>query len=106
MIAGNGKVILKLDAEPEQTAGGIYIPEQDRKESQLGTVVTVCSAWQTDANAFRYPPVQLIVGSRVAIGRFSGIDLEVRPGEKYVVVKVDDILAILDPVEVSSGQPV
>ena len=104
MQAGNGKVILILDEEEEMTKGGIIIPEKDRKESQVGTVVDVCQTWMTNQGSFRMPQVGLEKGARVAIGRFSGIDLEV-DHQKYVIVNIDDVLAILQPAEVASAQP-
>lgn len=91
---GPGKIVLELDDATDRTKGGLYLPENARTISQIGTVIAV-------------PPFSLEkplglgiqVGARVAISKYSGSRLIMNgEDEKFVVVIADDILAVLEPI--------
>lgn len=93
-----GRLIVKVDPEADQTAGGIYLPATAIQQGNYGTVVA-CSphAYYDDRDQLSMPHVRK--GDRVVIGRYSGVGIDYE-GEDYVVLKQDEILAVVDQVPV------
>ena len=78
------RVVLKQVVAEETTKSGIVLPGQTKEKPQQANVVAVG------------PKVEEIVavGDKVIYSKYSGTEVEL-DGENYLVVKQDDILAIM-----------
>lgn len=80
------RVLLKPLEQKEKTAGGIYIPDSAKDDKKEAEVVAVSSA-------IKDAPIK--PGDRVLYGGYSSDEFE-REGQKYLVIEMKDILAILE----------
>lgn len=86
------KILLRRTPQEEQTRGGIFIPANAKTETNIGVVVAVGTGKRLPNGQTVKPSVE--VGERVAFGKFVGTELR-RDGEALLMVKDDDILAVL-----------
>ena len=86
------RVVLKqLEAE-ETTKSGIVLPGQTKEKPQQAEVVAVGPGGVVDGKEVS---MQVKVGDKVIYSKYSGTEVEVED-EKYVVVKQNDILAVIE----------
>jgi chaperonin GroES len=102
----NRLVLRRLDAE-EETVGGIYIPDIAREKAQQFEVVAVGPgrwssdlAWMPDGETSKEVqpqriPVDVIVGERVLLGKYSGTDVTV-DGIECTIVREEEVLAVIE----------
>ena len=88
----DGVVIKQLEAE-EKTTGGIILPDTAKEKPQMGKVAAV-GPGKTNDNG-KLMPMSVKKGDKVIYGKYVGNDVEI-DGEKYVVLKESDILAIVE----------
>lgn len=86
------RVVIKRIEEEQKTAGGIVIPDTAAEKPQRGEVVAVGNGKTLDSGQVRGPEVKQ--GDTVLFGKFSGTEVKV-DGEEVVVMREDDILAVL-----------
>ncbi|RJS94683.1 co-chaperone GroES [Salinisphaera sp. Q1T1-3] len=86
------RIVIKRLEEEQKTAGGIVIPDTAAEKPQRGEVVAVGNGKPLDSGEVRKPEVK--VGDKVMFGKFSGTEIKV-DGEEVVVMREDDILAVL-----------
>jgi chaperonin GroES len=86
------RVVVKPAVREEVTKSGIVIPDTAKEKPQEGTVVAVGSGRLLD-NGERVP-LEVHEGERVLFARYSGTEFKL-DGEEYLVLKENDILAIL-----------
>ncbi|MBR2300550.1 MAG: co-chaperone GroES [Bacteroidaceae bacterium] len=79
-------LILPMAAE-EKTIGGIIIPDTAKEKPLQGKVVAVGSGTKDEE-------MVIAVGDQVLYGKYSGTELEFE-GEKYLIMRQSDVLAIL-----------
>ncbi len=84
-------LIKRLDAE-EMTAGGIVIPETAKEKPLEAEVLAVGPGRRLDDGTIR--PLEVKVGDRVLIGKYSGTDIKL-DGEDRVIVREDDVLGVV-----------
>ena len=84
-------VVKRLDAE-EKTTGGLFLPETAKEKPQTAQIVAVGDGKVLDGGARR--PVSVKVGDRVLLSKWSGDEVKV-DGEEVIILKEDDILAVL-----------
>ena len=87
------RVIVKRIAEEERTKGGIIIPDTAREKPQEGKVVAVGKGKVLEDGTVRALDVK--VGDRVLIGKYSGSEVKL-DGEEHLIVREDDILGVLE----------
>ncbi len=81
------KLLVELEeVEEQKTAGGIYIPDTAKEKPQRGTVVAI----GTDKDLKDV----VKVGDKIVFGKYTGDEIEFE-GKKYLIVKREDILAII-----------
>jgi chaperonin GroES len=85
------RVIVKRLEEEKKTAGGILIPDSAAEKPLKAEVVAVGSGKRTDDGKIH--PVDLKVGDKVLIGKYSGTEVKI-DGEDLVVLREDDIMAV------------
>jgi chaperonin GroES len=86
------RVVIKRMEEEKMSAGGIVIPDSATEKPIKGEVIAVGSGKSLDNGSVRAPQVK--VGDKVLFGKYSGTEVKV-DGTEILVVKEDDILAIL-----------
>ena len=85
------RVIVKRLEEEKKTAGGILIPDSAAEKPLKAEVIAVGSGKRTDDGKIH--PVDLKVGDKVLIGKYSGTEVKI-DGTDLVVLREDDIMAV------------
>jgi len=88
----NDRVVVKPAAKEEVTKSGIVIPDTAKEKPQEGTVIAVGSGRLLD-NGDR-APIDVREGDRVLFAKYGGTEFKL-DGEEYLVLKENDILAII-----------
>ncbi len=86
------RVVVKPAAKEEITKSGIVIPDTAKEKPQEGTVVAVGSGRLLD-NGDR-APIDVHEGDRILFAKYGGTEFKL-DGEEYLVLKENDILAII-----------
>jgi chaperonin GroES len=85
-------LVERLEAE-EKTAGGIVLPDSAKEKPLQGKVIAVGEGRRSESGELVAP--QVSPGDRVLFAKYGGTEVEVE-GEDYLILKEDDILAILE----------
>ncbi len=88
------RVLLKRDEADERSKGGIIIPDNAKEIPAKGTVMAV-GPGRLDEQG-RFVETQVKVGDVVLFGKYAGTEVKV-DGEDRLVVREEDILAVLEP---------
>ena len=87
------RVIVHRINEGEQTVGGIIVPDAAKEKPQRGTVVAVGQG-KIKEDGSRQPP-DVKGGDTILFGKYSGSEIKI-DGDEYLIMREDDVLAILD----------
>jgi chaperonin GroES len=87
---GDRVLLQPLEAE-EKTKGGIIVPDSAKEKPQEGKVIAVGKGKVEDGKAVA---LEVKVGNKVLYGKYSGTEIRV-DGEEMLIVKEEDILAII-----------
>lgn len=87
---GDRVILKKLEAE-ETTKSGIVLPGQAKEKPQQAEVVAVGPGGIVDGKEV---VMQVSVGDAVIYSKYAGTEVKLED-EEYMVVKQDDILAII-----------
>ena len=85
------RVILKQVVAEETTKSGIVLPGQTKEKPQQAEVVAVGPGGVVDGKDVE---MLVSVGDKVIYAKYAGTEVEL-DGETYLVVKQNDILAII-----------
>jgi len=88
---GDRVLVKPLEAE-EKTKGGILIPDTAKEKPQEGEVVAVGKG---KSQGDKVVPLEVKVGDKVLYGKYSGTEIRGRDGEEYLILREEDILAIV-----------
>ncbi|MBI3896332.1 MAG: co-chaperone GroES [Acidobacteria bacterium] len=86
------RVVVKRLEEKEVVRGGILIPDTAKEKPQEGEVLAVGNGKILD-NGTRVP-MDVKVGDRILFGKYAGSEIKI-DGEEYLIMREDDVLAIL-----------
>lgn len=86
------KVVVKRVEAQETTKAGILLPGSAQEKPQMSEVVAVGPGGLVDGKEV---VMQLSVGDRVIVGKYSGTEVKL-DGEEYMVVSQSDILAVIE----------
>ena len=86
------RLVVAPTERDEMTASGIYVPETAKEKPQEGKVVAV-GPGRKDEDGDRIP-MDVAEGDRVLYAKYAGTEIKLE-GEKYLILKESDILAIL-----------
>jgi chaperonin GroES len=89
---GDRVVIKPLEAETK-TKGGIVLPDSVKEKPQEGKVVAVGRGKILENGTVSAPEVK--VGDKVLYGKYSGNEITTKEGEELLVMREEDILAII-----------
>ena len=84
--------VLKQLVAEETTKSGIVLPGQAKEKPQQAEVIAVGPGGVVDGKEIT---MQVKAGDKVIFSKYSGTDVEVED-EKFVVVKQNDILAVIE----------
>lgn len=87
------RVIVKPLEAQEKTKGGILLPETAKEKPQEGKIVAVGKGKTLDNGQIQAPEVK--VGDRILYGKYSGSEISTMEGEDLLIMREDDILAVL-----------
>ena len=88
---GDRVVIQKLEAETT-TKSGILLTGTAKEQPQEAKVVAIGPGAIVDGKRV---PMDVQVGNKVLYSKYAGTDVKVN-GEEYIILKKDDILAIVE----------
>ena len=89
---GDRVVIKPLEAEAK-TRGGIVLPDTAKEKPQEGKVVAVGKGKVLENGTVQAPEVK--VGDKVLYGKYSGNEITTKEGEELLIMREEDILAII-----------
>lgn len=81
------RVLIKPAPAEEKTIGGIIIPDTAKEKPLQGEVIATGNGTKDEAMVLK-------AGDTVLYGKYSGTEIE-HEGEKYLIMRQSDVLAIL-----------
>ena len=87
------RIIVKPTAAEEVTKGGIVLPDSAQERPQEGEVIAVGPGRISETGAL--VPIEVKVGDKIVYSKYGGSEVKIGKDE-YVILKQDDILAIID----------
>ena len=89
---GDRIVVKPLEAE-NKSKGGIVLPDTAKEKPQEAKVVAVGKGKVLENGMLQAPEVK--VGDKVLFGKYSGNEITTKEGEELLILREDDILAII-----------
>jgi len=87
------RLIIQTMKEEEMTKGGIIIPDTAKEKPVEGKVIAV-GAGRVKKDGTKMP-LEIKKGDRVLYAKYGGTEIKM-DGEEYLMMKEDDILAIIE----------
>jgi len=88
------RVVVRRVEEKKETASGILLPGSAQEKENTGEVVAVGPGRASDSGAIIAMTVN--VGDKVMFGQYSGQEVKDDNGEALMIMREDDIIAIID----------
>ena len=85
-------IVHRID-EGEQTVGSIIVPDKAKQKPQRGTVLAVGLGKIKEDGSRQLPDVKS--GDTILFGKYSGQEIKI-DGEEYLIMREDEVLAVLD----------
>ena len=89
---GDRVVVRPLEAE-SKTRGGIVLPDTAKEKPQQGEIVAAGKGKILENGTLS--PLEVKVGDKVLYGKYSGNEITTKEGEELLIMKEEDILAIV-----------
>lgn len=86
------RIVVKALEPDAKTKSGLVLPDTAKEKPQEGKVISVGTGRLLDDGIVK--PLQVKAGDRVLYGKYSGTEVTLS-GEEYLIVREDDVLAIL-----------
>jgi chaperonin GroES len=87
------RLIIRTQEEQEKTKGGIIIPDTAKEKPVEGNVIAV-GAGRIKKDGTKMP-LEIKKGDRVLYAKYAGTEIKM-DGEEYLMMKEDDILAVIE----------
>ncbi|MGH7851317.1 MAG: co-chaperone GroES [Thermodesulfobacteriota bacterium] len=87
------KVLIEILDTEEKTKGGIIIPDTAKEKPQEGKVVAVGTGRILEDGTKK--PLEIKKGDKVLFNKYGAIEISIE-GEDYLILREEDILAIID----------
>ena len=85
-------MVKPLEAE-KKSKGGIVLPDTAKEKPQEAKVVAIGKGKVLENGTIQAPEVK--VGDKVLFGKYSGNEITTKEGEELLILREDDILAII-----------
>ena len=89
---GDRIVVKPLEAE-NKSKGGIVLPDTAKEKPQEAKVVAIGKGKVLENGTVQAPEVK--VGDKVLYGKYSGNEITTKEGEELLILREEDILAII-----------
>lgn len=89
---GNRVLVRRLQAE-EKLKGGLILPDTAKKKQEIAEVIAIGPGKKDNNGALIPMPVQ--PGNNILMDKYSGQEITIED-EEYVIVRADDIIAIVE----------
>jgi len=89
---GDRIVVKPLEAE-NKSKGGIVLPDTAKEKPQEAKVIAVGKGKMLENGTVQAPEVK--VGDKVLYGKYSGNEITTKEGEELLILREEDILAII-----------
>jgi len=89
----NDRILVRRVDQESKTAGGIIIPDAAKEKPQNGEVVAA-GPGKAKNDGTRIP-LEVSAGNRILFSKYAGSDIKI-DGEEYIIMREDDVLAIID----------
>ena len=89
---GDRVLVRPLEAE-SKTKGGILLPENAKEKPQQGEIVAAGKGKTLENGTIS--PLEVKVGDKVLYGKYSGNEITTKEGEELLIMREEDILAIV-----------
>jgi len=89
---GDRVVVQPLEAEAK-SKGGIVLPDTAKEKPQEGKIVAVGKGKVLENGSLQVLEVK--VGDKVLYGKYSGNEITTKEGEELLIMREEDILAII-----------
>ena len=86
------RIVVTPTKAEEMTKGGIVLPDTAKERPQEGQVVAVGPG--TTMENGKVVPTEVKVGDKVIYSKYGGTEIKIA-GEEHVVLRQDDVLAIV-----------
>jgi chaperonin GroES len=87
------RVLIKRIEEEERTKGGIIIPDTAKEKPIQGKVIGAGKGKIGEDG--KVIPLDVKVGDKVLFGKYSGTEVKI-DDEEHLIMREDDILAVID----------
>jgi len=87
------RIVVKRKEEKQQMQGGLHIPDSAQEKPQEAQVIAVGKGKRLDDG--KVTPLDVKVGDRVLLGKYSGSDITV-DGQEYLIVREDEVLGVVE----------
>lgn len=88
----NDRVVLKMAAAEEKTVSGIILAGAAKEKPEIAEVIAVGPGAVVDGEKVE---MNVKPGDKVIMSKYAGTEVKYQ-GEEYVIVRMGDILAIVD----------
>lgn len=86
------RVVIKMIENEETTKSGILLSSGAKEKPQIAKVIEVGPGGEVEGKAIK---MYVKKGDRVIVSKYAGTEVKYE-GEDYIIVKQDDILAIVE----------
>jgi chaperonin GroES len=87
------RILVKRLDEESKTSGGLFIPDT-AKEKPIQAKVVAVGTGKRDKDG-KVHALEVKAGDRILFSKYSGTEVKI-DGEEHLIMREDDILAILD----------
>ena len=95
------RIIAKATSAEEITKGGIVLPDTAQEKPQEGEVIAVGPGKLLDSG--KLMPMDVKVGDKIIYAKYGGTEIKI-DAEEYIILRQDDVLAILDKGKKKGGK--
>ena len=89
----NDRILVKRLEEEQKTKGGLFIPDSAKEKPAEGKVVSVGNGRLNDKGD--RVKMELKAGDRVLFSKYGGTEVKI-DGEDYLIMREDDVLAVIE----------
>ena len=93
LIPLDDRVVIKQSEAEEKTSGGIILPDTAKEKPQIGKIIAAGPGKLLDNGKRNKMSVKK--NDKVIYGKYMGNEIEI-DSEKYVILREDDILGIVE----------
>ena len=86
------RVLIKMKESEETTKSGIILSAASKEKPQIAEIIAVGPGGNVEGNNIE---MYVNVGDEVIVSKYAGTEVKYE-GEKYLIVKQSDILAIIE----------